>query len=170
MFQIIPATPAHYPVIQQIATYTWHKTYGNIITQAQTDFMLDWMYSLASINEQVEKQGHRFIMAVENNAFTGFASYELNYKGEPKTKVHKLYVLPEQQGSGTGRKLLDFIGNIALSHDHIAISLNVNRFNAAVDFYKKTGFTIVEEEDIDIGHGYVMEDYVMERSLGRDGV
>jgi len=43
-----------------------------------------------------------------------------------------------------------------------AVVLNVNRFNPAVSFYEKYGFKIIKEEVIDIGNGYVMDDYVME--------
>jgi hypothetical protein len=41
----------------------------------------------------------------------------------------------------------------------------VNRFNTALGFYKRIGFSIVTEENIDIGQGYWMEDYVMEMPI-----
>lgn len=43
--------------------------------------------------------------------------------------------------------------------------LNVNRFNKAVEFYKAIGFNILFEENIEIGNGYLMEDYVMKLEL-----
>ena len=43
--------------------------------------------------------------------------------------------------------------------------LNVNRYNKATDFYIKLGFEISYEEDIDIGNGFLMEDYVMKKRL-----
>jgi ribosomal protein S18 acetylase RimI-like enzyme len=43
--------------------------------------------------------------------------------------------------------------------------LNVNRYNKARFFYEKLGFVIMKEEDIDIGSGYYMIDYVMEKKL-----
>ena len=48
------------------------------------------------------------------------------------------------------------------------IELNVNRFNKAIYFYQKNQFEIVEEVDIEIGNGYLMEDYVMKRNLDRE--
>jgi ribosomal protein S18 acetylase RimI-like enzyme len=39
--------------------------------------------------------------------------------------------------------------------------LNVNRNNKALGFYQKFGFVILREEDIDIGNGYFMNDYIM---------
>jgi ribosomal protein S18 acetylase RimI-like enzyme len=43
--------------------------------------------------------------------------------------------------------------------------VNVNRHNKALHFYEKYGFKIIREEDIDIGEGYFMNDYVMELKL-----
>jgi len=41
----------------------------------------------------------------------------------------------------------------------------VNRQNNAKNFYEKLGFVVIKEEDIDIGNGYFMNDYVMEMML-----
>ena len=38
--------------IRSVSERTWPSTYGHIISQAQIDFMMDWMYS----NESLEKQ------------------------------------------------------------------------------------------------------------------
>jgi ribosomal protein S18 acetylase RimI-like enzyme len=43
--------------------------------------------------------------------------------------------------------------------------LNVNKYNSAIQFYHKIGFEIAKEEVIDIGNGFVMDDYVMEKQL-----
>jgi ribosomal protein S18 acetylase RimI-like enzyme len=45
--------------------------------------------------------------------------------------------------------------------------LNVNRNNPAKSFYKKLGFTVIKEDDIDIGNGYFMNDYVMKLQLSQ---
>jgi ribosomal protein S18 acetylase RimI-like enzyme len=94
-----------------------------------------------------------------------FASYEFNYKGEPKTKIHKIYILPETQGKGIGKKLLDYIVEKAKENRNTILSLNVNRYNSAYEFYVKIGFEKKGEEDINIGNGYLMEDYIMEKQL-----
>ncbi|MCZ8227754.1 GNAT family N-acetyltransferase [Flavobacterium sp.] len=47
----------------------------------------------------------------------------------------------------------------------LTLCLNVNRFNKAITFYEKMGFSISSEVNIELEHGYMMEDYVMERSI-----
>jgi diamine N-acetyltransferase len=45
------------------------------------------------------------------------------------------------------------------------LRLNVNRFNKAVGFYENFGFRVIGQEDIDIGQGYFMNDYIMEKNI-----
>lgn len=53
----------------------------------------------------------------------------------------------------------------ALKEESEIISLNVDRYNTALNFYKKISFEITEEVDITFGEGYLMEDYIMEKKL-----
>lgn len=82
-----------------------------------------------------------------------------------KTKIHKLYVLPEAQGKNIGAMLVNYISEKAKYNHQSAIFLNVNKYNSAQIFYKKIGFIVAYEEIIDIGNGFVMDDFVMEKVL-----
>lgn len=161
---IVPAEVQHFSVIQTIARNTWPHTFGAILSPQQIDYMLNWMYSLSSIEEQVKK-GHVFLLATDGKEYYGYASYEMNYKGTAKVKVHKIYILPTAQGKGVGRLLMDAIAETAKQHKATHLALNVNRENPAIKFYERYGFEIVGSEDIDIGNGYLMEDYAMEKKL-----
>ncbi len=84
----------------------------------------------------------------------------------PQTyKLHKIYVLPSQQGKGSGKFIIDQLTNAMKIKGASALQLNVNRNNPAKSFYEKIGFAVIKEEDIDIGSGYFMNDYVMEKKL-----
>ena len=82
-----------------------------------------------------------------------------------KTKIHKIYVLPETQGTGLGRQFFELVKEKAKENNQKAIFLNVNKYNSALHFYTKLGFSIVNDEVIDIGEGYVMDDYIMELEI-----
>ena len=93
----------------------------------------------------------------------GFASYSLKINTKDIFRLHKIYILQSQQGKGVGKFLLDkIIADITPSGAKF-IELNVNRNNTALHFYKKLGFKIIAEEDIDIDNGYFMNDYVMRK-------
>lgn len=162
---IIPAKVNHYNIIRQIAHTTWPVTFGEILSPTQIGYMLDWMYSLPAITQQVNEKQHVFLLATDGQTYYGYASYELNYQDSGKVKVHKIYILPEAQGKGVGRLLMDAIAAVAKEHRFDHLVLNVNRSNKAIQFYKHYGFVITGEEDIDIGNGFLMEDYIMEKTL-----
>ena len=165
MITLFEATPSDFKIIREIAYATWPDTYGDILSEKQITYMLDLFYSDKMLTKNVNQKNHRFLLAKEKETYLGFASYEHNYKQNKTTKIHKIYVLPEAQGKGIGRLLIDKMENLATESGMKAVSLNVNRHNKALTFYQKLGFQIISEEDINLDHGYLIEDYIMEKQL-----
>ena len=152
------ATTEDIPLIQSIAEQTWRPTYGHILTEEQTLFMLDMMYSSESLTRQFET--NIFIFAYEGDTLRGFAGFEP--KDDEVMKLHKLYMLPAAQGKGIGKLLILEVAKYASEQGLRYIHLNVNRNNKAIGFYEKQGFNIIKEEDINIGNDFWMNDYVMQ--------
>jgi ribosomal protein S18 acetylase RimI-like enzyme len=96
----------------------------------------------------------------------GFACYSRALDNTSKYLLHKLYILPNQQGKKTGTALLDFIINeIKNTEKKSVIQVNVNRHNKSIGFYQRIGFEVEKSEDIDIGNGFQLNDYVMIKKL-----
>jgi diamine N-acetyltransferase len=150
------------PLIRELTYEVWPQTYAGIISQEQIDYMLELMYSEESLKEQINT-GAKFIIVYENNTPVGFASYQ--EIAPALFKLNKLYVLPSQQGKGTGKLLVEHIITAAKKRNGEALQLQVNRRNKAKSFYEKLGFAVIKEFDFDIGNGYVMDDYVMEKKI-----
>jgi ribosomal protein S18 acetylase RimI-like enzyme len=161
MIHLEKITKNQLPIIKDLAYAIWPFTYGDILSEAQLDFMLDTFYSTANLERQMNN-GQIFELLLEDTNVIGFVAYELNCNETELLKLHKIYLLPEMQGKGFGKFMIDEIVRIAKSNNQKGIYLNVNKYNTAKFFYEKVGFTIVKEEVIDIGNGYVMDDYVME--------
>lgn len=159
------ATTADIPVIQAIARATWPVSYARMISPAQIAYMLDLMYGTAALEEQFGAKGHRFLLAEQDGQPVGFAGFEHGHRSLPRTRLHKLYVLPQVQRAGMGLTLLQAVLAEALHAGDTAVELNVNRNNPARDFYARHGFTIERDEVIDIGGGFVMDDHVMVRPV-----
>lgn len=165
MISIEKNTDFNFTAIRAIAKEVWPIAYGSILSKPQLDYMMKMMYSIDSLQLQADKKKHQFILAIENGFTLGFASFELSFGETKKTKIHKIYILSIHQGKGIGKKLIDYIETEAKNHHQEALLLNVNKYNIAQDFYKKLGFCIDCEVVIDIGNGYVMDDYVMEKVI-----
>lgn len=151
-------------IIQKLAHYIWPIVYEGIISNEQIQYMLDLMYRLDTLKEKATN-GQHFILATKENQPVAFASFELNYMDLGTTKLHKLYVLPRFQKQKIGEQLLDFIIEIAQKKEQHAIILNVNKHNAAQFFYTKLGFATIDQQVIDIGNGFVMDDYIMHKKI-----
>jgi ribosomal protein S18 acetylase RimI-like enzyme len=148
-------------IVRDLAFAIWPATYGELLSKAQLDYMLANFYALANLENQMDA-GQVFELAFEDNNVIGFVSYEFNCKKTKLLKIHKIYLLPEKQGKGFGKFMIDKIVRIAKSNDQKGVFLNVNKYNKAKFFYEKAGFVVSKEEVINIGNGYVMDDYVME--------
>ena len=161
MITILDAGLNDIKTIQEITNITWPITYGEILSKEQLDYMLGLFYSEEALAKQIENKEQLFYLISDSESIIGFIGIEHNYKNEAITKIHKIYLLPETQGKGIGKKVFDEIQKMALENNSKGLLLNVNRFNTALGFYKKIGFEVAEEINIEIGNGYLMEDYVM---------
>lgn len=162
MLKIRKATSKDIPLIRELTFKVWPQTYAAIISREQIEYMMEMMYSEASLLKQMN-DGCRFIIAYDNNEPVGFASCQ---ETEPSLfKLHKIYVLNTQQGKGTGKFMIEYLLNDIRQKGGSALQLQVNRHNKARNFYEKLGFVTIQEADFDIGNGYFMNDYVMEKKL-----
>jgi ribosomal protein S18 acetylase RimI-like enzyme len=162
MLNIRTASIDDIPLIRELTFKVWPQTYAAIISQQQIDYMLEMMYSEASLKKQMD-EGSQFIIVCDDAEPVGFASFR---ETKPAVyKLHKIYILTTQQGKGTGRFVIDYIINAIKQNGATDLQLQVNRHNKARSFYEKIGFTVMEEANFDIGNGYFMNDYVMVKKL-----
>jgi len=164
MTKIRKATIEELQIIQNIGTQTYWTTYLPILGDKQIEYMLEQFYSLAALEKQV-KEGHTFLICNHNNKDVAFASFNLSDPSSKAYHLQKLYILPEAQGCGLGRLLMESVIETCKKENGKLLNLNVNRFNNARSFYEKMGFSIKSSADIAIGNNYFMNDYIMELIL-----
>lgn len=155
--------------ISTLAGNTFRQHYPGIISNAQIDYMLTRMYSAAALRRQ-RQEGQVFLLALINDKPAAFAAFALSQEEASEAQIHKLYVLPEHHGRRIGVRLIDEVTNRVLRLERRRIVLTVNRINIqAINFYFREGFSIRSVVDTDIGGGYSMTDFVMEKPIGDQG-
>lgn len=159
MIVVVKATVKDIPIIQQLSSIVWPVTFADILSVDQIKYMMEMMYSTESLKQQIESE-HRYVLAKENDEYLGYLSTQY-FKEKNYTKIHKIYVLPNMQGKGVGKTLISYAKKQAQEDKSSSLRLNVNRYNMALQFYQHLGFSILYTEDIDIGNGFLMEDYVL---------
>lgn len=162
---IRPAGTEDIKTIHLLAHQIWPGAYGHLMPQEKLRYMLQLIYDPASLKKQMQEQGHAFLLAELDAAPVGFASFSAT-KEPGEYKLHKIYISTAIQGKGLGKTLLNAVIEAIKKLHATALLLNVKRDNTAITFYEKQGFAIIKEEDIDIGNGYFMNDYVMKKILG----
>ena len=163
MTEIRKAGTEDITLIIELAMQVWPQTYIPIVGSEQVVYMLDRFYAPDALKSQVA-QGHCFIICYDNELPVAFASWS---EIEPRVyKLHKLYIIPGQQGKGIGGVMINYIVDEIRKKDATFLCLNVNRYNnSAMAFYEKNGFRHVTDEDIDIGNGYFMNDHVLSLAI-----
>ena len=162
MFEIRKATIEDIPLINRLAWIVFPHTYKELLSPGQIDFMMDWMYSPTNLHKQMTEEGHIYYLAFQGYEPAGYLS--IQPEGEHVYHLQKIYVLPSYQGKKLGKLLFQqAIDGIKELHPApCQMRLNVNRYNTkAVEFYQRMGMKKIFEGDFDIGHGYLMTDYIM---------
>lgn len=153
------------PLIRTLAAEAFPATYREILTPAQLDYMMEWMYSEASLREQF-RAGHAWFLVAADGEAAGYVSVER--QGERLFHLQKIYLLPRYQGLGLGERL--FRQAVAYvretSPGPCRMELNVNRHNRALHFYERMGMRLLREGDFPIGEGFYMNDYIMGLEIG----
>jgi ribosomal protein S18 acetylase RimI-like enzyme len=157
------AKPVDFSAIRDVVNEVWPIAYKEMISSEQISYMLNMMYSDESLDRQMAQEGCEFILSVEEGITVGFASY--SQVEQDVYKLHKLYVLSRYQGKGIGKMLLDEVKYRVKSREGKSIELQVNKRNSAIHFYQAQAFSIDRELVVDIGNGFVMDDFVMRHSL-----
>jgi len=147
-----------------LAYRIWHAHYPGIITPEQIDYMLDRGYTRQVIRDEISNQGVIWLAIKSGGTMIGFAA--LGPYAPQTMKLHKLYLLPEHHGAGIGARALAEVEQIARDSAASALVLNVNRHNTkAIRAYQRAGWHVAETVVVDIGNGFVMDDFVMTKQL-----
>ncbi|MBP6374195.1 MAG: GNAT family N-acetyltransferase [Flavobacterium sp.] len=158
------ADSTDFSTIEAIARQTWPAAYSAILTTEQLAYMLDLFYCHEALSQDVSQKNHLYFLVFLEGKAVGFAGIQHHYLPYT-TKIHKLYILPQFQRLNIGKQLLDFVSQNTKEAGGNSLTLNVNRYNSAKSFYEKNGFTVLKSEDILLDFGYVMEDYVLIKTL-----
>lgn len=148
--------------VARIAFLVWHEHYASILSKEQIDYMIDKFQSVEAVEQQILHQDYRYFL-IGSDELVGY----LGIKPEENTMfLSKLYILKEKRGLGYAKQLLEFLTGLCAECGIQNIYLTVNRYNVnSIQFYEKKGFQKIRTQTADIGKGYIMDDYIMEKTL-----
>ena len=149
--------------IAQLAGEIWEEYYVPLIGRAQVDYMIAKFQSLAAMRDQIAS-GYEYYAVQADERLIGYFAIQPD-REQKRAFISKFYLHKSSRGSGTGRLCMEFIEQLARQRGLPLLWLTVNKGNPAVKTYERLGFRIAEQIVIDIGNGFVMDDYRMEKAL-----
>lgn len=148
--------------IAGLARVVWTEHYTPIIGADQVEFMLANIQSAEKIAEKMS-DGEEYYMSYLYGRLIGYMAIKAE---EDRMFLSKLYIEKDFRGRGIADQFMVLLIDEARSARKHKISLTVNKQNLnSIAIYKKMGFDIEREQVADIGGGYVMDDYVMVKSI-----
>ncbi len=148
--------------IADLATIIWHEHFATILSPEQIDYMVDKFQSYNAIKKAVKEDGYTYYMAEIDGDMCGYLG--IHDEGDGVIFISKVYVRSDMRKRGVATKLLE---RIKIDYpDAKKWYLTVNKYNySSIAVYEKRGFTKVKDLVTDIGNGFIMDDYVMEKEL-----
>lgn len=145
------------------ADEVWHEHFVTILSPEQIDYMVDKFQSVQAIEDQLKNQGYQYYFLKLGEQIIGYTGI----KPENGTLfLSKLYILKPYRGRGYASEAFDFLEGMCEGMGLSAIWLTVNRNNSnTIQVYEHRGFTTIKTQVADIGSGYVMDDYIMEKKI-----
>lgn len=150
--------------VAELARDIWYDFYVPLIGSAQVDYMVARFQSADAIREQL-RLGYEYFVVRSGAALIGYLSVQPQSERR-ELFISKFYLHKSNRGSGTGRLCMEFIEQLADQRGLTVLWLTVNKGNPSIKIYERLGFRIVADIVMDIGNGFVMDDYRMEKSLG----
>ncbi|NBK98029.1 MAG: GNAT family N-acetyltransferase [Erysipelotrichia bacterium] len=143
------------------AAQIWYEHFTAIIGEQQVSYMLNKFLSEEAIQDAILNENYEFYGIYKEKQMIGFFTI---HKEQPRLFLSKLYIEKQQRGKGYARQTLMYIEQLMRNNGLTSIWLTCNKYNHdTLAIYQKMGFTIFDEAVNEIGEGYVMDDYYLEK-------
>ena len=152
-----------------LADEIWHEYWPALIGDAQTDYMVENFQSLEAIERDMREHAYEywFMRAEDDGRIAGYTGGRV----EPETNrffISKVYLRAEERGKGFASRAIAFYERLCLERGLDAMYLTVNKQNdLGIRAYLGKGFETIDAVETDIGNGFVMDDYIMEKHVER---
>ena len=146
-----------------LAREIWHEHFPSVITEAQIEYMLGKFLCAPVIQAQIQ-ENYEYGLLLDGAVAQGF--FAIEPQADHRLFLSKLYVRNQARGRGVASEAMVYMEDLCRTQHLTSLWLTVNvRNDLAVSVYKHMGFEVVDTAVKDIGQGFVMDDYIMEKIL-----
>lgn len=163
-FEILPVqTDDEIRTVAALADEIWHEHFTPIIGADQVEYMLKTLQSYGPMKEQIAG-GYEYFLLVEDGRPVGYSAIHAE---DGRLFLSKLYLRSDVRGRGYATRTVRYLEALCRARGLSAIWLTCNRFNTnTLQVYDHLEFKKIREEKNDIGNGFYMDDFIMEKAVG----
>ena len=153
--------------LAELAGAIWHEYWPALIGAAQTDYMVEQFQSLPAIERDMREHAYEywFIHAGDDDRVVGYTGGYV----EPETNrffISKIYLRADERGKHFASAVIRFYEELCRDRGLQAMYLTVNKGNElGIRAYEGNGFETIDAVETDIGSGFIMDDYIMEKRV-----
>ncbi|QDW73312.1 GNAT family N-acetyltransferase [Lachnospiraceae bacterium KGMB03038] len=145
--------------IAALAREIWHQHFVPIIGLEQVEYMVDKFQSFPALKNQVEQDGYEYYQLLIGGKLAGYTGV---HPEADSLFLSKLYIHKDFRGRHLATKAFHFLIGLCKERNLKKIWLTCNKHNDnSLAVYDHLGFVITDQQEADIGHGFVMDDYIM---------
>ena len=143
--------------LSKLAKTIWTEHYTDIIGPEQVEYML------RTLQSSMADEGYQYYFLRSDGEDAGYVAIEPE---EGRLFLSKIYIDKSFRHRGFAAETIRFLENACRKNGWKSIWLTVNRHNTgSIAAYERLGFVKTREQVSDIGEGYVMDDYIMEKKI-----
>lgn len=161
--QIVPAvSEAQVQTVAGLAKEIWEQHFTPIIGADQVAYMLEQFQSFTAITKQIA-EGYEYFLLVLEDTPVGYSGI---HEEDETLFLSKIYIKKEYRGCGYSSRVIDFYTSLCQDRSLSLIWLTCNKNNTnSISAYEHMGFVKTRTQVADIGNGFVMDDYIMEKRI-----
>ncbi len=160
---VLVKTPEQINLTAHLAEQIWTEHYSNILQMEQISYMVEKFQSAKAIKEQIKNQNYQYYLLYSDKQAIGYTAIQ------PQAEslfLSKIYIKKEARGKKYASLTLRFLENLCRNNGWAKIWLTVNKNNTnSIAAYQAMGFHAADTQVADIGNGFVMDDYIMEKII-----
>lgn len=148
--------------LEDTAREIWNEYFTFILSDEQIEYMLDKFLSKDVLKDQLD-DNYEYYFLMSNGQILGFF---IIHPEEKKLFLSKIYLYDRYRNKGYSNQMFDYVEKRAQDRKLNKVYLTVNKYNKnPINIYKHKGYKVVDSVVTDIGNGFVMDDYIMEKNL-----
>lgn len=155
------------PALAELAAEIWFEYWPALIGADQTAYMVERFQSREAIERDMREHAYEywFVRAADDGRTVGYTGGHV----EPRTNrffISKIYLRAHERGKHFASAVVRFYEDLCRDRGLDAMYLTVNKGNElGIRAYAGTGFSTIDAVEADIGQGFVMDDYIMEKRV-----